>query len=216
VEISPDELMLNITVRTELRGEQMSNLSWLVFAAVDSLVKEWYNLNVRSPHSSALPLPHNCSPFSPPRAGQGVGAVLPLHGAGLEGRALHVRHRKVPTGGHLAQRVDPLLSQWHALHSSRQARPASRTANTTHPPETSGGDPKPVRLDHIAPDLAMVHLDRHRIDWADLVKSDSDNKPMAEGKLFSPPRALALSSRHSSHSRLGRSLTFFSFLCRVP
>ncbi|ELR22082.1 uncharacterized protein ACA1_158670, partial [Acanthamoeba castellanii str. Neff] len=46
VEISPDELMLNITVRTELRGEQMSNLSWLVFAAVDSLVKEWYNLNV--------------------------------------------------------------------------------------------------------------------------------------------------------------------------
>lgn len=57
VEISPDELMLNITVRTELRGEQMSNLSWLVFAAVDSLVKEWYNLNVRSPHSLAFPLP---------------------------------------------------------------------------------------------------------------------------------------------------------------
>jgi hypothetical protein len=59
VEISPDELMLNITVRTELRGEQMSNLSWLVFAAVDSLVKEWYNLNVRSPLSLALP--HNYS-----------------------------------------------------------------------------------------------------------------------------------------------------------
>ncbi len=103
-----------------------------------------------------------------------------------------------------------------ALHSPRLALTANSAP--THPPETSGGDPKPVRLDHIAPDLAMVHLDRHRIDWADLIKSDGDNKPMAEGKLFFPlpPPALALSSRHSSHSTLDRSLTFLSFLCRVP
>jgi len=30
------------------------------------------------------------------------------------------------------------------------------------------GELKPVRLDHIAPDLAMVHLDRHKIKWSDL------------------------------------------------
>jgi hypothetical protein len=52
LELFPDELQLKITVRTELKGEQMSNLSWLIFAAVDSLVKEWYNLNVRLPSSS--------------------------------------------------------------------------------------------------------------------------------------------------------------------
>ncbi len=47
LELIPDSLQLQITVRTELKGEQMSNLSWLIFAAVDALVKEWYNLNVR-------------------------------------------------------------------------------------------------------------------------------------------------------------------------
>lgn len=45
--LQPDLRQLTITVRTELRGEQMSNLCWLIFAAVDALVKEWYNLNVR-------------------------------------------------------------------------------------------------------------------------------------------------------------------------
>jgi hypothetical protein len=60
VEISPDDLMLNITVRTELRGEQMSNLSWLVFAAVDSLVKEWYNLNVRRSGTLTLTAESRC------------------------------------------------------------------------------------------------------------------------------------------------------------
>jgi hypothetical protein len=48
VELVPEKDQLNILVRTELRGEQMSNLCWLVFAAIDSLVKEWYNLEVRS------------------------------------------------------------------------------------------------------------------------------------------------------------------------
>jgi hypothetical protein len=49
VELEPQSCQLRILVRTELRGEQMSNLSWLVFAAVDSLVKEWYSLSVRVP-----------------------------------------------------------------------------------------------------------------------------------------------------------------------
>jgi hypothetical protein len=48
VELMPRKDQLMILVRTELRGEQMSNLSWLVFAAIDSLVKEWYNIEVRS------------------------------------------------------------------------------------------------------------------------------------------------------------------------
>ena len=48
VELEPRSCQLRILVRTELRGEQMSNLCWLVFAAIDSLVKEWYNLEVRS------------------------------------------------------------------------------------------------------------------------------------------------------------------------
>jgi hypothetical protein len=47
VELEPEKDKLKILVRTELRGEQMSNLCWLVFAAVDSLVKEWYSLDVR-------------------------------------------------------------------------------------------------------------------------------------------------------------------------
>ena len=51
VELEPRSCQLRILVRTELRGEQMSNLSWLVFAAVDSLVKEWYSLSVRAPLS---------------------------------------------------------------------------------------------------------------------------------------------------------------------
>lgn len=42
------------------------------------------------------------------------------------------------------------------------------------------GDPKPVRLDHIAPDLAMVHLDQHKIKWSDLDKQDAT--PLGEGK----------------------------------
>ena len=40
-------------------------------------------------------------------------------------------------------------------------------------------EPKPVRLDRIAPDLAMVHLDRHKIKWEDLQKEEG--KPMGEG-----------------------------------
>jgi hypothetical protein len=54
VELEPQSCHLRILVRTELRGEQMSNLCWLVFAAVDSLVKEWYSLSVRI--SSLSPL----------------------------------------------------------------------------------------------------------------------------------------------------------------
>lgn len=46
VELEPEKEMLKLLVRTELQGEQMSNLCWLVFAAIDSLVKEWYNLEV--------------------------------------------------------------------------------------------------------------------------------------------------------------------------
>ena len=30
-----------------------------------------------------------------------------------------------------------------------------------------------MRLDHIAPDLAMVHLDRHKIKWSDLEKEET-------------------------------------------
>lgn len=55
LELIPDSLQLQITVRTELKGEQMSNLSWLIFAAVDALVKEWYNLNVRRIRPSPSP-----------------------------------------------------------------------------------------------------------------------------------------------------------------
>jgi len=44
--VKDQDMLLKILVRTELKGERMSNLSWLVFAAVDALVKEWYNLNV--------------------------------------------------------------------------------------------------------------------------------------------------------------------------
>jgi hypothetical protein len=35
------------------------------------------------------------------------------------------------------------------------------------------GEPKPVRLDRIAPDLAMVHLDRHKIKWSDLEREET-------------------------------------------
>lgn len=47
IELDPDGRLLKIIVRTRRRGEQMSNLCWLVFSAIDSLVKEWYNLKVR-------------------------------------------------------------------------------------------------------------------------------------------------------------------------
>ncbi len=59
MELTPEKDQLKILVRTELRGEQMSNLCWLVFAAVDSLVKEWYNLEARV----LVPCPH-CMVFS--------------------------------------------------------------------------------------------------------------------------------------------------------
>lgn len=45
--VKDQDMLLKILVRTELKGERMSNLSWLVFAAVDALVKEWYNLNAK-------------------------------------------------------------------------------------------------------------------------------------------------------------------------
>lgn len=60
LELLPSDLQLKITVRTELKGEQMSNLSWLIFAAVDSLVKEWYNLKVCQSVQSYPPT-ENCS-----------------------------------------------------------------------------------------------------------------------------------------------------------
>jgi hypothetical protein len=47
LELDPQSSQLTVLMRTTLRGEQMSSLSWLVFAAIDSLVKEWYNLAVR-------------------------------------------------------------------------------------------------------------------------------------------------------------------------
>lgn len=46
VELVPEDMVLKVILRTELKGEQMSNLSWLIFAAIDSLIKEWYNLEV--------------------------------------------------------------------------------------------------------------------------------------------------------------------------
>lgn len=55
LEILPSQRQLKVTVRTELKGDQMSNLSWLVFAAVDSLVNEWYNLKVRMIEVTLLP-----------------------------------------------------------------------------------------------------------------------------------------------------------------
>jgi hypothetical protein len=58
VELAPGKDQLRILVRTELRGEQMSNLCWLVFAAIDSLVKEWYTLEARV----LVPCPH-CMAF---------------------------------------------------------------------------------------------------------------------------------------------------------
>jgi hypothetical protein len=57
VELEPEKDKLKILVRTELRGEQMSNLCWLVFAAVDSLVKEWYSLEVRTQPAPPSRLP---------------------------------------------------------------------------------------------------------------------------------------------------------------
>jgi hypothetical protein len=47
VELQPEANQLSLLVRTGLRGEEMSSLCWLIFAAVESLVKEWYNLEVR-------------------------------------------------------------------------------------------------------------------------------------------------------------------------
>lgn len=64
IELDPEESSLQILVRTELRGEQMSNLCWLIFAAVDSLVKEWYNLSVR-PNMVLLRLGLSSNPFPP-------------------------------------------------------------------------------------------------------------------------------------------------------
>jgi hypothetical protein len=61
LELQPDTGALNIMVRTELRGEQLSSLSWLVFAAVDTLVKDWYNLNV----TTLVPCTHCLSLDSP-------------------------------------------------------------------------------------------------------------------------------------------------------
>lgn len=47
VELQPEANQLSLLVRTGLRGEEMSSLCWLIFAAIESLVKEWYNLEVR-------------------------------------------------------------------------------------------------------------------------------------------------------------------------
>jgi len=41
-----EEYKLSITVRTMLSGEELSSLSWLVFAAVETLIKDWYNISV--------------------------------------------------------------------------------------------------------------------------------------------------------------------------
>jgi hypothetical protein len=61
LELQPEIGALNIMVRTELRGEQLSSLSWLVFAAVDTLVRDWYNLNV----TTLVPCTHCLSLDSP-------------------------------------------------------------------------------------------------------------------------------------------------------
>lgn len=80
----------------------------------------------------------------------------------------------------------------------------------------NGTDPKPVRLDQLAPDLAMVNLSSHKIKWRELHK---DPTPLGEGKkalfplernLFStaPPSLLILISVHnlSSFRRLCNSV----------
>lgn len=46
IELLSGRASLNIMVRSELHGKDLSSLSWLVFAAVDTLIKDWYNLNV--------------------------------------------------------------------------------------------------------------------------------------------------------------------------
>jgi hypothetical protein len=44
-----------------------------------------------------------------------------------------------------------------------------------------------VRLDHIAPDLAMVHLDRHKIKWSDLEKEETQVIGVGTAPRFRPP-----------------------------
>ncbi len=46
IELQPESESLKVTVRSELEGEQLSQLSWLVFATLDSLISDWYQLNV--------------------------------------------------------------------------------------------------------------------------------------------------------------------------
>jgi len=54
--------VLNVLVRTKLRGEDLSSLSWLVFAAVETLTQDWYNMSVTSyvpcSHCLSLGLPN--------------------------------------------------------------------------------------------------------------------------------------------------------------
>jgi hypothetical protein len=45
----------------------------------------------------------------------------------------------------------------------------------------TGAEPTSVRLDSAAPDLAMVHLDNHKIAFVDLTKEET---PIGEGTLL--------------------------------
>lgn len=175
VELVPEESMLQVTLRTELRGEQMSNFSWLIFAAIDALVKEWYNLEVYSQLNTGIEseysdvLLYQCS-------GQGVCPLLALHEYQFASYSFHVPLGKVPGGRHLAKPNDTPLSQQYG--GNFLALLYVHTSSTVGAGLVGGGRPKPVRLDHIAPDLAMVHLDQHKLEWSDLEKEE---EPVAEG-----------------------------------
>jgi hypothetical protein len=50
--------------------------------------------------------------------------------------------------------------------------------------EDKSAEPTAVRLDSAAPDLAMVHLDSHKIAFCELEKEEP---PIGHGTLPSPP-----------------------------
>jgi len=127
VELDTEKNELKVLVRTKLRVEQMSNLFWLVFAAVDSLVKEWFNLKAQT----FIPCPH----------------------------CLCDKTR---------------LEEFHKF-TFEECQRAAVNASDSHLHCPAGGQ---VRLDLAAPDLSMVHLFNHKVNFSDRQKYEP---PIGEG-----------------------------------
>jgi len=120
--------VLNVLVRTKLRGEDLSSLSWLVFAAVETLTQDWYNMSV----TSYVPCSHCLS----------LGLPNP------------------------------------SLFLLEDCKHAATVPNSSFFYCNNGEDRRPVRLDKLAPDLAMVNLGGHKLKIQDLQKEET---PIGEG-----------------------------------